>query len=311
MMNLGAGSDSGDGAARSALACYDIGRVLGLDRLPAGGPAVRKVTASAGAYLLKPAGRRADIGLLAELPALSRHGLRQPEVIRTRAGELISPDGYFLQEFLAGQPELEPSGAQVLAVMQAIGSLHVALLQLAAGYEPDRRSVFVRVTDPDFLIAELPGLLRHYGLFVAAARQALAVLAEHQSALGQLPQQLVHGDIGPDNVLVDGEEVIAIIDFTPHVRPVLFAVSSALYWYHVHGKQAVPADALLSSRAAVAHARPWTRAEEQLWPAGLVWEALRRIATTLELAHSANAEPGPATAARMAAIEAIITLMSS
>jgi hypothetical protein len=99
-----------------------------------------------------------------------------------------------------------------------------------------------------------------------------------------------------------------VIDFTPHVLPVLFAASSALYWYHVHGKPAISADALAASRAAMAEARPRPATEEELWMAGLMWEGLRRIATTLHLARSADADPGPAAGARMAAVEAIITL---
>ncbi len=215
-MAVAADADRDDDAARSALAWYDLGEVLSLDRLPAG--------------------------------------------------------GWFLQEFLAGELELEPSGAQVRAVMRAAGSLHVALGRLAVGYEPDRDSVFVQVTDPGFLISELPGLLRHYGLVTGPAGTAIACLAGHQGALGALPRQLVHGDIGPDNVLLDGEQVVAIIDFTPHVLPVLFAASTALYWYHVYGQPAVRAASLAVSRAAMARARPWPAAEQELWAAGLVWE---------------------------------------
>jgi Ser/Thr protein kinase RdoA (MazF antagonist) len=298
----------GDDAARSALAYYDLGAVLSLDRLPAGHPAVRKVTTTAGTYLLKPAGRRADIELLAELPALRAHGVRQPEIIRTGAGRLTSPDGYFLQEYLPGRLEMNPSGAQTLAVMRAVGRLHAALGQRPACYEPDLDSIFVRVTDPGFLIAELPGLLRHYGMATAPLSLAIARLADHQAAVGALPRQLVHGDIGPDNVLLDGEQVVAIIDFTPHVLPVLFAASTALYWYHVHGQRAVPAAALAASRDAMADVRPWSAAEDELWAVGLLWEGLRRLATTLELARSAGADPGPAAAARLDAIEALATL---
>jgi Ser/Thr protein kinase RdoA (MazF antagonist) len=230
IMTPRAGADRGDDAARSALGSYDLGVVLSLERLPAGDPALRKVTTATGAYLLKPARRRADIALLAELPALLPDGLLQPGIIRTRPGQLISPDGYFLQEFLAGEPELRPSGAQVRAVMRAVGSLHLALGALTVAWEPDRDSVFVQVTDPGFLIAELPGLLRHYGLVTRPAGRAIACLAGYQAALGELPCQLVHGDIGPDNVLLDGERVVAIIDFTPHRLPVLLAASTALYW---------------------------------------------------------------------------------
>lgn len=81
-----------------------------MDRLPTGGPAVRKVTTTAGRYLLKPAWRPADVALLAELPALGAHGVQQPAVIATTAGELVTPGGYFLQEFLAGEPVLQPGG---------------------------------------------------------------------------------------------------------------------------------------------------------------------------------------------------------
>jgi Ser/Thr protein kinase RdoA (MazF antagonist) len=302
-------ADRDDDAARSALTCYEIGAVLSLDRLSAGHPAVRKVITSAGSFLLKPASRRADIELLAELPALRRLGILQPAIIRTRSGELVSAGSYFLQEFLAGKPELEPSGAQVLAVMRAVGGLHVALSRLAVAYEPDADSLFVQVTDPDYLLAELPGQLRDLGLAAGSAGRAIDCLAEHRAAIGALPRQLVHGDIGPDNVLLDGEQVVAIIDFAPHVQPVLFAVSSALYWYHVHGLQAVSAAGLAASRAAVAEARPWSAAENELWVAGLVWEGLRRLATTLELAKRSHADPGPPAQVRLAAVEAITALM--
>jgi Ser/Thr protein kinase RdoA (MazF antagonist) len=308
-MTLDAGAGRDDQSARSALAWYDIGAVLSLDRLRAGHPAVRKVTTSAGTYLLKPAWRRTDIALLAELATLHADGVRQPEVIRTGSGQLVSPGGYFLQEYLAGEPALEPSDAQVRSVMQAVGSLHVALGRLAVDYEPDRASVFLQVTDPGFLIAELPGLLRHHGLSAGRGGTAIACLAEHQAALDALSRQLVHGDIGPDNVLLDGEQVVAIIDFTPHVLPVLFAASTALYWYHVYGQPAVSAAGLAASRAAFAQARPWPAAEEELWVAGLMWEALRRLATTLELARRAGTDPGHTSAARMEAVAITITLM--
>ncbi|HEY2549847.1 MAG TPA: phosphotransferase [Streptosporangiaceae bacterium] len=297
-----------DEAARSALARYDIGSVRSLERLPSGRAAVRKVITSGGTYLLKPAGRPAEIALLARLRALSTYGIRQPEVVRTGTGQLITPEGYFLQEFLPGELALDPSAGQVVVVMRAVGGLHVALSNLSQDYAPDPGSVFEQVTDPGFLIAELPALLRYYRLATEGALRAVARLTEHQGALAALPAQLVHGDIGPDNVLLAGEQVIAIIDFTPHVLPVLFAASTALYWYHVYGQRPVLAARLAASRAAIAEARPWPVAEQDLWAAGLVWEGLRRLATTLELARRAGADPGRAAQARLAAVEAIAGL---
>lgn len=308
-MTAPADADCGDERARSALACYDIGMVRSLDRLAFGHPAVRKVIATRGTYLLKPPWRRADVELLAQLPALGRFGIRQPQIITTRSGQLVSPDGYYLQEFLAGEPELHPSGGQVRAVMRAAGSLHVALGRLPVRYQPDPGSVFVQVTDPGFLIAELPALLGGYGMATAPAGAAIACLAEHQAALSELPRQLVHGDIGPDNVLLDGEQVVAIIDFTPQVLPVLFAASTALYWYHVYGQPAVPMADLDTSRTALAEARPWSAAEDMLWIPGLVWESLRRLATTLELARRTGTDPPPTAGTRLSAVRAIATAL--
>jgi hypothetical protein len=100
---------------------------------------------------------------------------------------------------------------------------------------------------------------------------------------------------------------VAIIDFTPHVLPVLFAASTALYWYHVYGQREIRTARLAASWAAIGQARSWTSVENELWIAGLTWESLRRLATTLELARRARTDPGPAARARLASVEAITT----
>ena len=103
---------------------------------------------------------------------------------------------------------------------------------------------------------------------------------------------------------------MAIIDFTPHVLPALFAASTALYWYHVYGQPVISADGLAASRAAMGEARPWAAGEDELWAVGLVWEGLRRLATMLELARHGGSDPGPAARARMAAVKAITMLIA-
>jgi Ser/Thr protein kinase RdoA (MazF antagonist) len=49
--------------------------------------------------------------------------------------------------------------------------------------------------------------------------RALAQLAESAPLIDALPSRLIHGDIGPDNVLMDGDDVVAIVDFTPLREP--------------------------------------------------------------------------------------------
>ena len=121
----------------------------------------------------------------------------------------------------------------------------------------------------------------------------------------QLPRQLVHGDIGPDNVLMHGDEVVAIVDFTPFCQPVLFAVATAVYWYHVHGRRQLDPGAIRASLAAAGH-RPWTAAEREAWPAMLAREALRRLATPLAVAAEPGAGPPARTGERYRAVLSIM-----
>src|SRR5262249_4707388 len=144
----------------------------------------------------------------------------------------------------------------------------------------------------------LPGLLRSSSPDGCQDhREVDSALSRVENGLAQmraLPSQLVHGDIGPDNVLMDGDEVVAIIDFAPFFQPVLFAIASAVYWYHLHGHRHWDVDAIHESFTAAGH-REWTVAERAIWPTMLAREAWRRLATPLAIAAGTGTDT-PASA---------------
>jgi Ser/Thr protein kinase RdoA (MazF antagonist) len=299
-----------DADARRALAEYDVGELTSLAPLPAGSKSACRVTTTRGSYLLKPVYRAADVELQAlTAPLLTAHGIRQPLVVTTSAGGLMTSSGFVLLEWLPGAVTLEPRPEQVLAAMRHIGAFHAELGVLALAYRPDPGSVWSQCADPGYLGAQLPALLSRNGLGDADANRALDLLQRSAPALAALPRQVVHGDIGPDNVLMDGNQVIALIDFTPYWEPVLFAASSALYWYHVYGRAAASADQLGSSLAAIGAGRPWHSDELALWPAGLVREALRRLAIPLALADRDGSDQVPRVAPRLAAVRAVVRVL--
>jgi Ser/Thr protein kinase RdoA (MazF antagonist) len=133
---------------------------------------------------------------------------------------------------------------------------------------------------------------------------ALAHLERALPQIAELPRQIVHGDIGPDNVLMDGDAVVAIVDFTPHHEPVLFAVATTVYWYHVYGRCDPDLDAI---RVSLAGYRPWTDAERAAWPAMLLLEALRRLATPAAVAAQGGTPPRAPVAERHQAVHAIMS----
>jgi Ser/Thr protein kinase RdoA (MazF antagonist) len=285
---------------------YDIGAVLGTDRLPGGTDSVLRVRTDRGTYVLKPTARPADVELQARVAEyLNGRGVRQALIVPTQTGAMVSRDGAFVQEFLPGSLALQPATTQVAATMRHIGAYHRELANFPGPCEPED-SVWQRVADPSYLVTELPGLLARYDLADQVTLAGLGALGRHRRRLENLPRQLVHGDIGPDNVLMAGEEVVSIIDFTPYWESTLFAGCTALYWYHVYGRAAVDPAGLRASIEALGQVRARTTEEVALWPAGLLREALRRLATPLVLAAESGAAPGPSLGPRLAALLATV-----
>ena len=296
--------------ARRELAEYDVGDLLSVAPLPAGSASACQVTTTRGSFLLKPGHRAADVELQARIaPLLTARGIRQPLVIPTVAGALVTAAGFVLLEWLPGAVALEPAPQQTTTAMRHIGAFHAELALLGPVYRADPNSVWSQCADPGFLIAELPGLLTRQGLASASTDAALDLLRRSAAGLGALPRQIVHGDIGPDNVLMDGGEVIALIDFTPYWEPVLFATSSALYWYHVYGRETAAADGIRGSLTAIGEGRPWQADEWALWPAGLVREALRRLAISLVLADRDGTGQPPQAEPRLEAVQAVVQVL--
>jgi hypothetical protein len=280
---------------------FGLGELTDATPMP-GHPHVVRVSTGRGVFLVRPA-VTADPALYDEVAhRLAGAGIRQAMPLRTTAGALVSSAGLVVHEFLPGTACPSPTPAQTLAAMRHVRAYHAALRTVP--YSGPGPTVWTRVMDPAYLLAELPGLRLGDGVQAALDR-----LAEALPLISALPRQLVHGDIGPDNVLMDGDDVVAIIDFTPHCQPVLFAVATAIYWYHVNlpgppaPPAAVPAPPAIGARldvgaigASLDAAGPWTGAERAAWPAMLVLEALRRLATPFAVAAESGPPPGGSAA---------------
>jgi Ser/Thr protein kinase RdoA (MazF antagonist) len=202
---------------------------------------------------------------------LSRAGIRRAMPLRATDGALVSDSGLVVHEFLPGTACTSPSRTQTLATMRHIAAYHAVLRTIPAPAAAP--SVWTRVASVEYLLAELPRLSRSDTIVA----RALDRLAESAPLIDALPGQLIHGDIGPDNVLMDGDDVVAIVDFTPLREPVLFAVATAVFWYHVYGRDSLALDEIGASLAA---AGPWTARELAAWPAMLLREALRHAAVS-------------------------------
>ncbi len=61
-------------------------------------------------------------------------------------------------------------------------------------------------------------------------RETLDFLRDEREGLEKLSTQLIHGDIGPGNILYAGDSVVSVIDFTPMSGAGLYALWHFFYW---------------------------------------------------------------------------------
>ena len=299
-----------DALVLAVAAQFGLGEVVSVGRPTYGGPEVRLVTTEAGSFVLK----HFDSPWHAELcdvvaDHLNARGVRQARLFRTVDGRVVTRDGYSVQERLPGEVFMSPSPEQHHAVFAYLARHDSALADLAVPAELGTAdTVWTRTASAEYLLANLFDLLgRHQGatLQPGPIADALAALAEALPTIASLPAQLVHGDVGSDNVLLDGSNV-AVVDFTPYHQPALFALGTALYWYFVHGKpDGIDLAGIRSALGSYAECRSFTSAELSVLPAMVLRESLRRLAVPLALGGPSGRGPGSAADLRYAAAVAV------
>ena len=144
------------------------------------------------------------------LDHLHARGCKVPRFISDRDGrklQQLSARPACLIEFLSGISVTEPTPAQSEAAGRALGELHVA----AQGFEQVRHNALDKAgwhdlaeKCGDHLDDIAPGLSQRIGA-------ELAFLDANWP--DGLPSGVIHADLFPDNVLMNGDEVTGLIDF--------------------------------------------------------------------------------------------------
>ncbi len=177
---------------------------------------------------------RSDDQIRAEaawMQALDAAGIHTPQVLRTRDGDVLTiaqaggvpePRQCDVMRWIDGQPPgtleggVTDSEESVHALYRSVGVLAAHLHDHGASWE--KPTGFTRPSwDVDTLVGDNPTFGRFWDLESLTAEQRTTLLAAQdrvRQRLSQLPgtDVLIHGDLVPDNLLVDGSTV-RIIDF--------------------------------------------------------------------------------------------------
>jgi Ser/Thr protein kinase RdoA (MazF antagonist) len=178
-------------------------------------------------------------------------GLPIPAIMRTRAGDSwIAFNGRLVEvlEFVPGGHEVE-TWEDGRAAFTALGRLHAALRTIDAPdlpappfgcYAPPKTALALFATTEAGFRAEAahPDYGRATEVRTATAAVLRRLVAARTAYEGDLPRVLVHGDFVGYNVLIEGDNVIAILDFdrlaeghrvTEIARNLMYVLSRVVY----------------------------------------------------------------------------------
>jgi Ser/Thr protein kinase RdoA (MazF antagonist) len=269
---------------------FGLGEPLGAEELTGGAAGTLKLRTASGIFVVKRVVDVYELALYRQVElVLNQANVRQARLHTTLAGGLVASTGQAVFEWLPGRWATSPTPAQSAALMRHFADYNRAIRAIPV-------PPFVTVWDNpwrkadslDYLFRHLPEHLAQLSLspaFVATATAALRRLAERRAELERLPKQLVHGDVGPGNVLYTPDHRAVIIDFTPYDEPHLYGVCVALYWHCVYPTNGQPDLARIGEDLAFYATRhPLTPDDKLLFPV-IFAKVATRILTVPLLLH--------------------------
>jgi len=213
---------------------FGLGEYVTHEALADGNVAVYKLVTSAGVYFLKQVEDVEAVGLYREVErTLNAWDVRQARLYLRPDGGCVSVTGFAVYEFLEGDASYEINDYRLESLMVYLGRFNEALGHIAVPQTvTDNSNPWKKADSLEYLfglfksdIADV-SISNSTRLIIA---DTLAFLKAKQKALDKLSKQLIHGDIGPGNILYAGDSVVSVIDFTPMCGAGLYALCHFFY----------------------------------------------------------------------------------
>lgn len=165
---------------------------------------------------------------------LNTVGIKQNRIIKTTDQALKTNEDVVLYEYCEGKQYRVLTQNQMNHVIQYLKKYNEQLKQVT--FKPDdiqKTNHWDLAKSIDFMVGEFMNYLPQFNIqdqHKNKLLEALLIIKTKKHILDQAEKQLIHGDLGPDNILFSDDEVMAFIDFTPEFNHEFYSLCQFIYW---------------------------------------------------------------------------------
>lgn len=236
-------------------------------------------------YIAKVNVRQDFINIYNDVQKLLRQiGFVVSGIMPTADGDICTKCGLVLYEFLDGQSYSNLTYIQMKNALDYLRDYNKALVGVSSTPENILMlNHWDQARSLAFIVEEFPAILSTVQLSDdgnAVIQKAVNILSVNRSFLHHQTEQLIHADLGPDNIMFTDNDVLSIIDFTPEYNHHLYSIAQFVYWnIFWHGSKITHME--LNEVLSIYLARSASSFEIKLFSILLVRSAIFRIAGPL------------------------------
>lgn len=217
---------------------YSIGLIINIQKTEYGSGNTYLVMSENGKFIAKVGNKEYELRLYDRVQKnVENIGIMQPRIVQTLSGNLISENGLVLFEYIKGETHKFVTNSFELKVVEAIYEYNQQLKNIPFNLsEFEVQNDWDRIKSLEYICNEADDVI--LDLLIDDAWkyiliESIGVLSGEKERLLALDKQIIHSDLGADNFIFSGNEVIAVIDFTPCINNELYALAQFVYWNYL------------------------------------------------------------------------------
>jgi Ser/Thr protein kinase RdoA (MazF antagonist) len=217
---------------------YDLDTITKVSKMELGSGNTFLIETGQNKYIVKTNERVDFINIYDRVQnELNLRNLVQSKIIRTNKNKVVTSEKVVLYEFIEGNCYSTLNDCQISNAIKYIKNYNAVLSTVPfSEYSLKSKNHWDKAKSVDFIISEFPKYLPQIHMDdedKESIYDAIIILQRNKEKMAMQQKQLIHSDLGADNFVFRGDEVISIIDFTPEYNHEVYSLCQFIYWNYL------------------------------------------------------------------------------